>query len=63
MDEKNMTEKQGRFECSDQRNHDAAWAKFRAYCANDLKFGEIKLQIQNGIPVLAEYVKKRIKFT
>lgn len=61
MDEK--TEKQNRFEWRGQRNHDAAWAKFRAYCADDLKYGEIKLQIQDGIPVLAEYVKKRIKFT
>ncbi len=42
---------------------DAAWARFRAYCSHELRYGEIKLQIQDGVPVLAEYVKKKIKFT
>jgi hypothetical protein len=40
-----------------------AWAAFVRYCA-ELKYGEIeRLSIQDGLPVLAEMTKKKIKFT
>ena len=40
-----------------------AWLAFLRFCA-ELKFGEIeRLSIQNGLPVLAEMTKKKIKFT
>ena len=40
----------------------AAWIKFINHC-QDLNHGELaKVQVQNGIPVSAEYVKKKIKF-
>ena len=40
-----------------------AWQKLIVYCQN-LKHGEVsKLQIQDGLPVSAEYVKKKVKFT
>jgi len=39
-----------------------AWAAFINYCA-DLGFGEIeKLKIQDGLPMIAESVKKKIHF-
>jgi len=40
-----------------------AWLAFLRYCA-ELKYGEIeRLSIQDGLPVLAEMTKKKIKFT
>jgi hypothetical protein len=39
-----------------------AWRAFIEYCA-ELKHGEIEtLKIQDGVPVLAEVVKKKVKF-
>jgi hypothetical protein len=49
------------------RGSDAAalhptWRAFIRYCA-ELKYGEIeRLKIQDGLPVLAEVVEKKIKF-
>ena len=38
------------------------WRAFVLYCA-ELQHGEIELlKIQNGLPVLAEITKKKIKF-
>jgi hypothetical protein len=40
-----------------------AWRAFIRYCA-ELQHGEIELlKIQDGLPMLAEQVKKKIKFT
>ena len=40
-----------------------AWRAFVRYCA-ELQHGEIELlKIQDGLPVLAEIVKKKVKFT
>lgn len=39
------------------------WFSFIRYC-EELKYGEIeKLKIQDGLPMIAEEVKKKIKFT
>ena len=39
-----------------------AWYSFIKYCES-IRFGEIdKLKIQDGLPMLAEEVKKKIKF-
>jgi hypothetical protein len=39
-----------------------AWRAFIRYCA-ELRHGEIaSLKIQDGLPVLAEAVKKKVKF-
>jgi hypothetical protein len=39
------------------------WFSFIKYC-EELKHGEIdKLKIQDGLPMLAEEVKKKVKFT
>ena len=39
-----------------------AWREFVRYCMG-LKHGEIeKLKIQDGLPVLAEVIKKRVRF-
>jgi hypothetical protein len=39
-----------------------AWSAFMRYCA-ELQHGEIELlKIQDGLPVLAEVVKKKVKF-
>lgn len=39
-----------------------AWHAFIDYCT-DLQYGEIELlKIQDGLPVLAEVVRKKIKF-
>lgn len=39
-----------------------AWRAFIDYCT-DLQYGEIELlKIQDGLPVLAEVVRKKIKF-
>ena len=40
----------------------AAWREFIRFCG-DLRFGEIeRLSIQDGLPVLAELTKKKVKF-
>ena len=40
-----------------------AWHAFIRYCAK-LQHGEIEmLKIQDGLPVLAEVVRKKVKFT
>ncbi len=40
-----------------------AWRAFIRYC-HDLSHGEIeRLSIQDGLPVLAETTKKKVKFT
>jgi hypothetical protein len=39
-----------------------AWTAFVRYC-QDLRHGEIEcLKIQDGLPVLAEVTKKKVKF-
>ena len=39
-----------------------AWQAFIRYC-EDMKFGEIeRLKIQDGLPILAEVVERKIKF-
>lgn len=39
-----------------------AWAAFVRYC-QELRHGEIEcLKIQDGLPVLAEVTKKKVKF-
>jgi hypothetical protein len=40
-----------------------AWREFVQFC-QELRFGEIeRLSIQDGLPVLAEVTKKKVKFT
>lgn len=40
-----------------------AWREFIRFC-RDLRHGEIeRLSIQDGLPVLAELTKKKVKFT
>lgn len=40
-----------------------AWRHFLQFC-EELQHGEIeKLKIQDGLPVLAEVTKKKVKFT
>ena len=40
-----------------------AWYSFIKYCES-LQYGEIdKVKIQDGLPMIAEEVKKKIKFT
>jgi hypothetical protein len=40
-----------------------AWARLMEYCAG-LGHGEIeKLKIQDGVPVIAEIVREKVKFT
>jgi hypothetical protein len=40
-----------------------AWVRFILYC-RELKHGEIdRLTIQDGVPVLAELTKKKVKFS
>jgi hypothetical protein len=39
-----------------------AWREFMRFC-EELKYGEIeRLKIQDGLPILAEVVEKKIKF-
>jgi hypothetical protein len=39
-----------------------AWKAFTRFC-EELQFGEIeRLKIQDGLPVLAEVTKKKVKF-
>jgi hypothetical protein len=41
----------------------AAWINFIAHC-RELNHGELaKVQIQNGLPISAEHVRKKIKFS
>jgi hypothetical protein len=40
-----------------------AWREFIRFC-NELRHGEIeRLSIQDGLPVLAEITKKKVKFS
>jgi hypothetical protein len=40
-----------------------AWREFIRFC-RDLRHGDIeKLSIQDGVPVMAELTKKKVKFT
>lgn len=40
-----------------------AWRAFLRYCA-EMRFGEIeRLSIQDGLPVLAEVTKRKVKFS
>ena len=40
-----------------------AWERLMQYCA-DLGYGEIeKLRIQDGMPVMADIVREKVKFT
>lgn len=40
-----------------------AWRAFMRFCG-ELRFGEIEqLKIQDGLPLLAEMTKKKVKFT
>ena len=40
-----------------------AWRAFLRFCA-ELRYGEIEgLKIQDGLPVLAEVTRKKVKFT
>jgi hypothetical protein len=40
-----------------------SWLTFIDYCA-ELQHGQIeRLKIQNGLPILAEVIKEKIKFT
>jgi len=42
---------------------DPAWLAFVRYC-KELRYGEIeRLSIQDGLPVLAEVTKKKVRFT
>jgi hypothetical protein len=44
------------------RSQHPAWRAFVRYCA-ELQHGEIELlKIQDGLPVLAEVVRKKVKF-
>jgi len=46
-----------------ERTLPAAWREFIGFC-RDLRYGEIeRLSIQDGLPVLAEVTKKKVKFT
>jgi hypothetical protein len=39
-----------------------AWCAFIRYC-QDLRFGEVdRLKIQDGLPMIAEEVKRKVKF-
>lgn len=40
-----------------------AWREFIRFC-RELRYGEIeRLSIQDGVPVLAELTRKKVKFT
>jgi len=40
-----------------------AWVSFMSYC-QEIGYGEIeRLKIQDGIPVLAEVIRQKIKFS
>ena len=56
----------GRFARNDEliaaKSLHPSWRAFIRYCA-ELQHGEIEvLKIQDGLPVLAEVVKKKVKF-
>lgn len=41
----------------------ASWLAFIRYCA-ELRHGEVeRLKIQDGLPVIAEVIKEKVKFT
>ncbi len=62
MYEKSRKEKRESRESRLIRIH-PTWYSFIKYC-QDLRYGEIdKLKIQDGLPMLAEEVKRKIKFT
>ena len=42
---------------------DIPWQKLRNYCRDQLQYGEILIQIQDGVPVCAEHIKKKIRLT
>jgi len=45
-----------------ESSHHPAWRAFIRYCA-ELQHGQIEvLKIQDGVPVLAEITKKKVKF-
>ncbi|MBZ5590284.1 MAG: hypothetical protein LAO05_17155 [Acidobacteriia bacterium] len=47
---------------SGERSLPPAWREFIRFC-RDLRHGEIeRLSIQDGMPVLAETIKKKVKF-
>ncbi len=51
-----------REECVPDKSLHPAWRAFVRYCA-ELQHGEIELlKIQDGLPVLAEVIKKKVKF-
>lgn len=58
----------GTGKCADDSSGNAtpvhpAWLAFIRFCA-ELKHGEVdRLLIQDGLPVLAEMTKKKVKFT
>jgi len=46
-----------------ESSHHPAWRAFIRYCL-EMQHGEIeRLKIQDGLPVLAELTKKKVKFT
>jgi hypothetical protein len=46
-----------------ERDLHPAWREFIRYCT-ELRHGEVeKLSIQDGLPVLAETTRKKVKFT
>lgn len=46
---------------SDEREKVRRWQKLIKLC-EDMKFGEINLKIQNGVPQVAEKIICRVKF-
>ena len=47
----------------EERGLHPAWREFIRFCC-DMRHGEIdRLSIQDGLPVLAEITKKKVKFT
>jgi hypothetical protein len=47
---------------STDRDLHPAWSSFISYCA-ELQHGDIEtLKIQDGVPVLAEITRKKVKF-
>lgn len=61
-DRTKLAEALPREECVPDKPLHPAWRAFVRYCA-ELQHGEIELlKIQDGLPVLAEVVKKKVKF-
>jgi hypothetical protein len=58
---KNVTSIHGAKDFNDKSQH-PTWIAFIKYCG-ELDHGEIELlKIQNGLPVLAEITRKKVKF-